>query len=374
MRKSPIKIKNTEDFIDESKSKFGDRFDYSKVVYIKYTQHVIIICLNHGEVIQTPRGHLRSNHGCSKCSFDYNAKNRIIKAQNKFIDCAHAIHGDVYSYEKTIYSGSDKKIIVTCKEHGDFNTTPSRMLRGHRCNDCYWEQHPNHKRRTAEEFFDEVNVIYNNHYDYSKSNYVNMAAPIIIICPKHGEFKTIPKDHLNGRICKLCRVHNYNTEIYIIKAKKKHGELYDYEKVNYIGSKNKVIIKCRVHGEFSQNANSHLRGAGCPHCAFSYNTNRLYLDGPAILYYLKVTDVDNTVYYKIGITTLSVEERYSKKELHHIEVLWTKAYEDGYKCYEVEQFILNKFHGYRLREPIEVLKAGYSELFTENVLRDVVVN
>ncbi len=56
------------------------------------------------------------------------------------------------------------------------------------------------------------------------------------------------------------------TEIFIIKSRKIHGIKYNYEKVNYTGAHQKVIIICYEHGEFSQMATSHLSGSGCPIC------------------------------------------------------------------------------------------------------------
>jgi hypothetical protein len=40
------------------------------------------------------------------------------------------------------------------------------------------------------------------------------------------------------------------TNIFITKARKIHGERYDYSSVCYINAKTNVIIICREHGEF----------------------------------------------------------------------------------------------------------------------------
>ena len=63
------------------------------------------------------------------------------------------------------------------------------------------------------------------------------------------------------------RNQSATTEQFIIKAKETHGDKYDYDKVEYIKSKSKVIINCKHHGEFQQKPNSHLRGQGCPKCS-----------------------------------------------------------------------------------------------------------
>ena len=58
----------------------------------------------------------------------------------------------------------------------------------------------------------------------------------------------------------------YNTEKIIEKFKKVHGDRYDYSKVNFTKTTEKVIIICPEHGEFEQTPHAHLKGQGCPHC------------------------------------------------------------------------------------------------------------
>ena len=51
---------------------------------------------------------------------------------------------------------------------------------------------------------------------------------------------------------------NNKTNIFISKANKIHGDKYDYSKVNYINTKTKINIICKIHGEFEQNPSNHL--------------------------------------------------------------------------------------------------------------------
>lgn len=55
-------------------------------------------------------------------------------------------------------------------------------------------------------------------------------------------------------------------ENFIEKAKNKHGNKYDYSKVEYVNSKVKICIICPEHGEFWQEPSAHIRGYGCPLC------------------------------------------------------------------------------------------------------------
>lgn len=54
---------------------------------------------------------------------------------------------------------------------------------------------------------------------------------------------------------------------FLEKAKKVHGDKYDYSKVEYVNSTTKVCIICPEHGEFWQEPAAHLRGYNCPKCA-----------------------------------------------------------------------------------------------------------
>ena len=53
---------------------------------------------------------------------------------------------------------------------------------------------------------------------------------------------------------------------FIQEAMKVHGELYDYSTTKYINAKTKVVIKCKIHGDFIQSPRTHLRGQGCRLC------------------------------------------------------------------------------------------------------------
>lgn len=47
-----------------------------------------------------------------------------------------------------------------------------------------------------------------NKYDYSKMEYINTSVPICIICPVHGEFWQKPIDHYKGKGCPKCGYKN----------------------------------------------------------------------------------------------------------------------------------------------------------------------
>jgi hypothetical protein len=57
------------------------------------------------------------------------------------------------------------------------------------------------------------------------------------------------------------------TDKFIQKVIKVHGDMYSYNKVEYINAKTKVEIFCNKHQEyFTQTPDKHLQGNGCPKC------------------------------------------------------------------------------------------------------------
>ena len=128
--------------------------------------------------------------------------------------------------------------------------------------------------RTTEEFIEEAIKIHGVKYDYLKVLYSKSAEKITITCKVHGDFKQTPNKHLQGQGCKQCSyikngcLNRLSTEQFIEKAKKVHGNLYDYSQVKYVNNSTKVTINCPIHGEFEQSASSHMKGVGCKTCGY----------------------------------------------------------------------------------------------------------
>lgn len=148
------------------------------------------------------------------------------------------------------------------------------------------------RRKTFEEFISEYLEIRGElKYYFDESTYKDMHTPMRIVCPKHGEFWRMPKTmkRYNCQKCareevgRICRLTN---EKFIEKAKRVHGNKYDYSKVEYLASKINVKIICPIHGEFEQKPNDHLSGKGCPICNESHLERgvKKFLNGKGIEY------------------------------------------------------------------------------------------
>ena len=186
----------------------------------------------------------------------------------EFIERARKVHGDKYDYSKVEYINSRTKVCIICPEHGEFWQEANSHLKGCGCLKCSKEK--KNYYNDMESFRKDPYKLHGNKYDYSKVNFKKKNDKIKIICPIHGEFITTPHIHLLGCECPKCAgTKKLTTEEFIERARKVHGDKYDYSKVEYVNSKTKVCIICPVHGEFWMTPNMHLYGQECPKCSYS---------------------------------------------------------------------------------------------------------
>jgi very-short-patch-repair endonuclease len=134
------------------------------------------------------------------------------------------------------------------------------------------------KKSNREEFIKKAIEKHGDKYDYSNVNYINSKTDVEIICPIHGVFNQRPNNHLNGAECPKCYDRSdkisSDTPKFIEKARKIHGDTYDYSEVDYISAKTPVKIICPIHGVFLQKPNDHLNGNGCQECGKDRLTGR----------------------------------------------------------------------------------------------------
>ena len=270
---SESKAKTTEQFVKESQVIHGDsHYDYSNVVYKANNIDVDIFCNTHEEIFkQTPQHHLRGS-GCPKCSREQSRKTTEV-----FVAESIEVHDKFntrYDYSKTIY----EKVIITCKLHGDFDQRPMDHINGQGCPDCGKEKilEKNAERAlTTEEFIRRSKDIHKG-LGYLNTVYVNFFVKVIVTCNKHGDFKTIPSNHLNKNKpsgCPKCGKESMSDKLrltkeqFVERSEKSHDEVFDYSKSIYKDNVTSVIIICGKKHEFKQAPRDHMRGHGCPICA-----------------------------------------------------------------------------------------------------------
>lgn len=197
--------------------------------------------------------------------------NKFNKKMNKlglkFIEKANRVHKNTFDYTKVEYKGSTISVEIICPKHGSFFQTPQTHLRGSGCPLCANTKRGK-KRLTNEELKDRLKKIHGDEYLYDKVEYLGETQKITLICPIHGEFKINTFSALNGSGCPKCAGKGLTNEEIIEKIKLVHGNKYDYSKVEYKKSSEKICLICPIHGEFFVTPSKIFnRGDGCPKCS-----------------------------------------------------------------------------------------------------------
>lgn len=259
-----------KEFIIKAQSIHGHhKYDYSNVQYETARQKIVIICRIHGEFTQTPNTHLRGS-GCHKCS------GKLVMDTRSFVEASKKIHGEKFDYSKVQYASTNKKIIIVCGIHGDFEQTPNNHLQGQGCDKCargMW-------LFSSDEFRQEAKKIHGDRYDYTHSIYEKMTIPLSIYCRQHEyTFKQSPSNHITHKQgCPICgkikraesRAHDFQD--FLDRAQQLHGDHYSYDKTRLIpytrGHSTKIVVTCRIHErDIWMYAQAHLHGkGGCWDC------------------------------------------------------------------------------------------------------------
>lgn len=110
------RVVTTESLIEEAKAIYGDKYDYSKVVYQNRNHKILVGCPVHGDFEVFAREHL-DGKGCPKCAKGEIFKEKVIE---KF--------GEKYSFDRFVYYDSQTPVELVCPQHGSFYRTPSNIL------------------------------------------------------------------------------------------------------------------------------------------------------------------------------------------------------------------------------------------------------
>jgi Zn finger protein HypA/HybF involved in hydrogenase expression len=354
----------TEDFIKHAREVHGNRYDYSKVMYVAAICRVVIICPQHGEFEQRPVNHL-IGRGCHECG-----GNKPLTL-DRFIERVSKIHSGRYDYSRVKFNNVECKIEIICTKHGPFFQQLMSHLKGFNCPQCGQVSKAKKLSHSLQRFLDDAKKAHGDKYDYSWVRYINALTNVTIICPNHGHFDQKPANHIRDVGCPKCGdesaalIRTRTTGEFVQEAKEVHGDLYDYSKVEYESSHEKVEIGCLVHGAFLQTPANHISNrAGCPGCALSgFDQTK-----PGLLYYIAVKTNDNKMLYKIGITNLSIERRFPAADRARIRVVKIWRFEVGQHAAEREAVIISQFARYKYYGSTILVGSGNTELFTKDVL------
>ena len=172
------------------------------------------------------------------------------------------------------YVNKSTKVLVRCNKcNREWMGNPGDLLKGHGCQKCYQSLGGKAKRKTNEQFLNELNIINSNIEPLEE--YVNNRTKIRFKCKKCGhEFPKTPHEVLCGQGCPKCAIKS--------RASKRANSLDDFiERIkvinptikitakNYVNNKTKIECECLVCGEkMEKTPDSLLSGKGCRKCSF----------------------------------------------------------------------------------------------------------
>ena len=175
---------------------------------------------------------------------------------------AREVHGDRYDYDFSTFNGTLKQMTMTCRTHGSFKQCPSNHFKGQGCPACAGKV-----PITTDDFIRRSRETHGDRYDYSLSEYLNNSTKLTIICTVHGPFEQTPVTHWAGSGCPDCGgTKKLTQEQFIAASIKAHGDEYSYTKTIYKNNREKVIVTCKVHGDFLAVPADHMMGKRCARC------------------------------------------------------------------------------------------------------------
>jgi hypothetical protein len=200
--KNCIKIRkssNSEDFIKEALSKYGDRYDYTSTIYTSMKAKITLICKKHGKFQVIAQNHLYNESGCPTCGTIEAARKHTV-SNEEFIKRSNKIHNNKYDYSLTEYKAAHKNVTILCPIHGLFVQRANSHMRGAGCTECVLMS----ITKSNEDFIHLAHKIHNNKYGYSKTNYKNSSSKVAIECFIHGVFEQRAGSHTAGQGCPKC--------------------------------------------------------------------------------------------------------------------------------------------------------------------------
>lgn len=229
-------------------------------------------------------------------------------------------HGDKYDYSliKEGIKVKTEKLQIICPVHDIFPQWYGHHINGFGCPYCSGKA-----KKSTEIFIKEARKIHGNKYDYSLVEYKNVNTPVIILCPIHDEFKKTYTAHIDQKEgCQKCSgLYGCTNEEFIQACKILHRNMYDYSKTLYKSMNDKISVICKTClEEFTPKARDHYHSkSGCPFCegigGFTKTSfiNLCKTKNRTPSLYVLLCKNNNEKFFKIGITSRSVKERYKTK-------------------------------------------------------------
>ena len=244
---------------------------------------------------------------------------KIKRTTEDFINESISVHGNLYDYSLSEYTGVKNLIKIICPIHGLFEQSAGAHLHGSGCQRCGAKKASAASASTVA---------------MSRESFVNKAVAI-------------------------------------------HGNKYNYDKFEYVNTKVHGLISCNsCYHEWLVRPDSHLHmKSGCPVCNKNKTiyTEAYYkakgIENHPCKIYLTEIEFNGERFLKLGLTKDGVRHRFrgllKKMKINEVMI----ATGDFFSLYRIEQELIVKYSDKRFI-PVETFK-GHTECFDVSVLNDI---
>ena len=253
----------TKTFIEKAIAKHSGKFGYDHVDYVNSKTKISILCGNCGKYFMQAPNKHLSGQGCPKAPCGGQGK----YTTEEYIEAAVKQHGNKYGYERVVYKSAKDKIEISCKTCDEYFSQPAGRHLRHGCLKCSERENGMKRRIGIDEFKMRAIAVHGSErYEYNKVKYKTMHDKVKIfcnVCKKY--FSQTADSHLNGNGCPCNRGERLTNETFKEKASLVHGDKYSYHDVQIINNKKKINILCNnCKNTFRQAPHEHISGHGCP--------------------------------------------------------------------------------------------------------------
>lgn len=250
------------------------------------------------------------------------------------------------------YTRAIDPILHECFEEHQWFATPHNIKAGKGCPYCAGNRKP-----TQEEYLKKLKSRNISLLEDYKGN----RTPIKHICEHQHIWRAIPSNVLKGHGCPQCaNIKRTKTHsAYIAQLVELNSELFPFKNELYVKNNVELTHECSEGHSYKIQPHHVLSNPRCTQC--------VGLDRDHIVYYIRII-FDNTVYYKIGLTFKTVEQRFfpDRKNVDLTTIkLWN--FDNFHLARAFERSILKEYKGYKVGN-LGILTDGNTEIFSIDVL------
>jgi hypothetical protein len=263
------------------------KYTYDGSTYRDSNSKIRATCPLHGDFWTQVASHLRGKYGCPKCGDLASAQSRATDYE-EWLRLARERYGDRFEYDAASWNTHTniglKRFRFRCPDHGWQEMRPDYHLRAPMgCPQCGRMEGGDKRRLTTEEFIARGRARFHGKYTYERTVYRSAAEKLIVTCPEHGDFWTLPNNHTAGHECARCVPGGFDPNlpaiVYYLRIDAPYGALYKigitnltvWQRYPYTSDQDRITILREWRYDLGADAAAHEREVLRKYEAYRYS-------------------------------------------------------------------------------------------------------